>query len=175
MRGNHVSDRISVPWLLSRTSRGDHPPPREGGVLHSLPWSVRFSPMHPHLCHCLCAPLTYIRWEPILNVSEAHGVFQPLRGGDPPPGLAETEPLLRASQLQRWLPRRWLVCRQSPPLSPRPPCRLRHNPQSALSAPPGALGFPEVSMSLKRQAGGPGGQDRVCPESGPRAPPPLLS
>lgn len=147
----------------------------EGDVLCLLPWSVQFTPTHPHLHHCLRAPLSYIRWKHILNISEAHGVVQHLCEGDLHPSLAETEPLLRALQLERWLPRRWLVCRQSPLLSPRPPCCLHHNPQSALSAPPGALGFPEVSMSLKQQAGGPGGQDRVCPESGPRAPPPLLS
>lgn len=41
-----------------------------------------------------------------------------------------------------------------------PPCSLGHN--RPFQSPPAALSFPEVSMSLKQQAGGPGSQDRVC-------------
>lgn len=171
---SRVSDGISVDCRCREQHR-ETTPLRERGVLDLLTGSMRFTPTHPHLHHCLCAPLPFICWKHILNISEAHSVLQHLCERDLRPCLAETEPLFRALQLERWLPRRWLVCRQSPLLSPRPPCRLHHNPQLALSAPPGALGFPEVSMSLKQQAGGPGGQDRVCPESGPRAPPPLLS
>lgn len=139
-------------WVASvrpapRAGAGRCPPPSERGP---------FRPVHTPMCRSW-VPRLYVHWKPILDVTGTHSECQTLCDGAPHPCFAVTEPLPQALQLEQRLPRCWLVCRPSPcchlaALLLLPPPTI--GPFSSSRSP----GVPRGSMSLKQQAGGPGGR-----------------